>query len=84
MLRTPPGVDVWTVQAGAFGEPSAAARRAAEVRPLAGALPVEVASRDGLYKVLVGRFATQEEAESARRELSSRGLASAWVTRAGR
>ncbi len=75
------GASPYALQVGAFDDPDAAGRRAEEARGVAPGLPVEVRRQDGWLKVFVGSFATREEAESALRELSARGLGAAWVTR---
>jgi cell division protein FtsN len=75
------GAGPYAIQTGAFGNADAAGRRAAEVRDVARDLPVEIRRQDGWLKVFVGSFATREQAESALRELTARGLGAAWVTR---
>jgi cell division protein FtsN len=71
----------YALQIGAFTDAAAADRRAEEARSLAADLPVEIVRLDGWLKVLLGSFATREDAEATLRDLTARGLGSAWVTR---
>ena len=74
-------VGPYVIQVGAVSDPAAAARRAQEARAAAPDQPVAVRRQDGWLTVFVGSFASREEGEAARRELSARGLGVGWVTR---
>ncbi len=79
---TEPGV--FRIQVTALRDPGQADALAASLRRAAG-LPADsvLEAASGLYRVRVGRYATREEAETARRDLSRFGVADAWVVSEG-
>ncbi|HXT21309.1 MAG TPA: SpoIID/LytB domain-containing protein, partial [Thermoanaerobaculia bacterium] len=75
---------IFRVQVGALRDPGQAEALAANIRSAAGEPADSVLEAEsGLYRVRVGRYASREAAETARRGLSRFGIGDAWVVSEG-
>lgn len=71
LLESPAG-ELYAVQAGAFRDADRALALRTQIAALTTA--VEVSTRDGWHRVLVGPFASYDEARQMRRDLARRGV----------
>ena len=72
VLLEPPAGELYAVQAGAFRDEDRAEALRTQIAALTTA--VEVSTRDGWHRVLVGPFASYDEARQMRRDLARRGV----------